>query len=338
MKKYIYILFLCFYSNFLFAQDIHFSNFHTNVLNLNPAFAGYFKGKQRISLTYRDQYRTVAVPYQTFSVGYDTKYSQKYNLRSSFGYGIILNYDVAGDANLQTIQCNVPIAFQTSFAKKKIYFSYAIMPAIVYNGIDFTYLKFPEQFNGFQYDPNIVPSENFENPHATIFNLGTGFQTTYKHSKDFSYTLGAAAFNITKPNVSFLDNEEIYLTPRFLIHAMGILSVNPELDIIPACKIQYQGSQKEYHFGSLFTRYLDNLNVISISGGGWFRSRDKDALILGLGCNYAGYDILCNYDINISDLKQASNGHGAFELTVSSVFFDFRKKKKMSSIKCPSYL
>ena len=338
MKRILCNIFFLFFAISLIAQDIHFSNFHTNVLNVNPAFAGYFKGKYRISATYRNQYRTVAVPYQTYSIGFDSKYIRNHSLKNTFGYGFLLNYDVAGDANLKTTQINIPLANHHSLANKKVLFSYSIMPAIIFNSIDFTYLRFPEQFDGTQYDPDILPTENFNTPNTAFFNFSSGLQTTYKHSKNFTYTIGVAGYNLTKPNMSFFDNDEIELHRRLLIHGLAILSIKPQVDVVPAFKMQFQGSQKEFHFGSLFIRYFDNINILSISGGGWFRSRDKDAIILGLGCNYLGYDIICNYDINISNLKQASNGHGAFELTVSNIIFDYKKKRKMSPVKCPSYL
>lgn len=338
MKYIVTYLFIGFFAFQTYAQDIHFSNFYTNVLNVNPAFTGFFKGKYRYNITYRDQYRSVAIPYQTVSLGIDAKATNVFKSKNSFGYGILLNYDIAGDSHFNTIQVDIPLSQQFITENKKLLFSYGILPAFIFNSLNYTYLRFPEQFDGIQYNPNIDNTEEFRKSNKVFFNLGTGIQSTFKYNKNQSYTLGLAMFNITKPNISFLEDNEVILYPRYVAHGLAILSIKPDIDFIPAFKFQFQGSQKEYHFGGMLVRYFDNLSVLDISGGLWFRSRDKDAVILGLGLNYMGYTVVCNYDINISTLKAASDGRGAFEISVSNIVFDHRKKKKPTSVKCPSYL
>ncbi|HON52497.1 MAG TPA: PorP/SprF family type IX secretion system membrane protein [Bacteroidales bacterium] len=331
------ILYACFVFQ-AFGQDIHFSNFYTNVLNLNPAFTGYFKGKYRYNLTYRDRYRTVAVPYQTVSLGIDTKTSKLHGLRKTFGYGILLNYDIAGDSQFNTIQLQFPVSYIHITSNKQWNLSAGLMPALVFNSLDYTLLRFPDQFDGVQYNPNLPMNEDFDKTNSFFFNIGAGGQATYKPNKTQSYTMGLAGYNLTTPNISFFDDKSVQLYARMLIHAMAIVEVKPDVDMVPAVKMQFQGKQKEYHVGAMAIKYFDNLSIIDVSGGVWFRSRDRDAIIVGVGCNYLGYTILCNYDINISSLKKASNGHGAFELTVSSILYEQKKRKKMTSVKCPPYL
>jgi len=320
------------------AQDIHFSNFYTNVLNVNPAFTGYFRGKYRYNITYRDRFRTVAVPYQTVSFGIDTKTSKLKGFRKIIGYGVLLNYDIAGDSQFNTVQLQFPLSYIHTFPNKIWTISGGVMPAFVFNSLDYTVLRFPDQFDGIQYNPDVPVSEEFDKTNSVFFNVGAGGQITAKPNKRQTYTVGIAGYNLTQPNISFFDDKSVRLYPRTLMHAMAIVEIKPDVDMVPAAKMQFQGKQKEFHVGAMFIKYFDNLSIQDISGGAWFRSRDKDAIILGIGCNYMGYTVLCNYDINISNLQKASNGHGAFEISVSSILYEQKKRRKMTSVKCPPYL
>ncbi len=322
---------------FVSAQDIHFSNFHTNVLHVNAAYTGFFQGKYRFNAVVRDQYRTVAVPYQTVRLSFDSKLKNMHS-RQTIGYGVICTYDVAGDAHLRTFQLSVPIAHHLRTYRKTWPFSYGIMPGIYSNAIDFTYLRFPDQFDGIQYNPSLETQENHEYTGNLLFNINAGVQALYTHSKKQRYGLGISGNNLTKPRISFFDDDSIFLPQRWLFHGFAHLELRSDIDIVPACKIQFQSPQQEYHFGVLLIHYTNTVTVPRVSGGLWFRSRDKDAVILGIGALYNGYDIILNYDINISSLRTASKGHGAMELTVSYIISDGNKRKKMMPVKCPAYL
>ena len=53
------------------AQDVHFTQFNAAPLIVNPAFTGNFSGKMRASAIYRDQWRSVTVPFKTIAISVD---------------------------------------------------------------------------------------------------------------------------------------------------------------------------------------------------------------------------------------------------------------------------
>ncbi|NDE62604.1 MAG: type IX secretion system membrane protein PorP/SprF, partial [Cyclobacteriaceae bacterium] len=55
------------------AQDIHWSQFNDNPIFQNPANTGEFLGDTRFIGNFKDQWRSVSVPFQTFSVSVDRK-------------------------------------------------------------------------------------------------------------------------------------------------------------------------------------------------------------------------------------------------------------------------
>ncbi len=335
-KALTYLILLC--SVFLAdAQDIHFSNFYTNTLNLNPAETGFFTGQYRFCLAYRDQYRTVAQPYQTISANFDGKISKRY-WNYILGYGLVLNFDKAGDANYNTVQCGIPFAQHINLAGAKIILSYGVMPTIHYNSFDYDELTFSEQFNGNKFDPDIEISEALDMNSQTYINVNAGAQLTYKQDKTHTYTAGYALYNINRPNVSFYNENDVRLRTRSVLHGTAKIGVTNNIDVIPGFKMQFQGKQHEFHFGGMGIFYFDNASISQVQTGVWFRSKNKDAVIFGIGCQYMDFDIMLDYDLNISSLRTASNGHGAFEITISYITAYKNKSRRMNAIRCPHSL
>ncbi len=338
MFKNVFLYIFCvFATQSLVAQDIHFSNFYTNTLNVNPANTGNFVGKLRFCSAYRDQYRTVAQPYQTFTANFDGKRIKRY--RNDFmGYGLLFNFDKSGDANYSTAQIGIPFSYLFPLASGKFILSGGIQPSLFYNSIDYNSLVFQEQYDGIKYNPDIEISENFETNSALYLNLAAGALAIFKASKTQSYTFGVAVFNINRPNISFFDDEAVQLKSRTMLHGTADISVTSDFDVIPGFKIQFQGKQQEYHFGGMCVKYFDKSPISQIQSGIWFRSKNKDAIILGLGCSYQQFDIMLNYDVNISSLRTVSYGQGAFEITVSYIVENSNRNKRMTAIRCPHTL
>ena len=55
------------------AQDIHFSQFFNAPLALGPGMIGQFDGEYRANGIFRQQWRSVTVPYRTFGLGGDAQ-------------------------------------------------------------------------------------------------------------------------------------------------------------------------------------------------------------------------------------------------------------------------
>ncbi len=320
------------------AQDIHFSNFYTNVLNVNPALTGFYKGKFRFSGTVRDQYRTVAIPYQTASLSFDAALKNFIKRGSETGYGILINYDIAGDSRFSTVQASIPLAIHIKDYSKTLFYSFGIMPGFIHNTLEYAYLKFPDQFDGEKYDPSIGHGEDPNLSNKTSFNLNAGFHLHWKINKNNNLSVGFSANNLTAPDMSYYDGLKVKLPRRWLAHLSANVYVGENIDLIPSAKIQFQGTQQEYQFGLMAMYYTQNRSIPMVYGGAWMRSKNYDAVILGVGLNYLGIDVILNYDINLSSLKNASNGHGAFELSLTYIVFDSRKRGKMKAVKCPGYL
>ena len=122
-NKHIYFLRLCAFaflilnSAFLISQDIHFSNWQMSPLNLNPANAGMFDGNGRLIFNYRNQWKSVPVPYSTFSFATDFNLDKSLIKKTDEAIGIIFNHDASGDGRYSINDFKIPINHKITFKK-----------------------------------------------------------------------------------------------------------------------------------------------------------------------------------------------------------------------------
>lgn len=136
--------------------------------------------------------------------------------------------------------------------------------------------------------------------------------------KSHNFYGGISLFNIPRPNVSLLENTDIYLPYRVNINAGGFFTVNNKFALMPSLQLQQQKQFSEWLIGS-FVRYnlTDEFNPhdkLHLYFGVWYRS--KDAIIPTLRFDIKQTTITFNYDINISKYTKASRGNGGPEISI----------------------
>ena len=165
MKRYLILaLVIVSATKSMFAQDPHFSQIQYNPLYLNPAFAGVTEyGKaNRLAGLYRDQWRTLPVPYSTTTASYD-RLLKKFNKGWLLGGGVSFLYDKAGDGNLSIFNPNLTMNFGKYFNKEKQLITLGITAGITIKSLDSRGLQFDNQYNGSTFDPNLPNNEDFSN-------------------------------------------------------------------------------------------------------------------------------------------------------------------------------
>lgn len=104
-----------FFTNFIFSQDIHYTNYRSVQSNFNPSLNGNFKGNLKLQAIYRTQYQ------QTYS---NSIIGGEYNIglteENWFTPAINLSYDIAGDQRLTTRGAGFGFGFHRIFGKKSI--------------------------------------------------------------------------------------------------------------------------------------------------------------------------------------------------------------------------
>lgn len=323
----------------LSAQDIHFSDYFASPLNLNPALAGLFPGTLRATGIYRDQYRTVSVPYQTIGLGVDILNRKLLKQNPMLGYGLQINYDVAGDTRFSSTQFIVPVALHFPFYKEKLIISLGLSPGMHFYAINQSGMSLPNQFIDDRFDASLPVDDNFSRLSTRVFNLGAGFNIKIYPKVKYSISFGFALHNVTQPTLSFFDKSSNNSLPRRMVaHTQWRRRVASHIDLVPELRWQMQSTQQEWQMGLKAVHSIDNIVIPFYEYGIAFRARSLDAVIAHVGCTYRDYVVSLNYDVNLSKLRPASNYHGAFEISVLYIYNRANHMRKTKFIKCPTHI
>ena len=315
MRQVIIILFLISF-NITNAQDVHFSQFNTDRINLNPAIIGnLFENDFRFSLQRRTQWGSVSIPFTSLSTTYEIK-----NILPKINFGAQFLNDKAGDSKFTTNQINL------AFSKNLYVFDYDILGigAVIGVGqrsVDFTDLVFedPEQFlrNSYLYS-----------------DVGIGASYTTNPNNIFSANFGVSSFHLNTPNNSFRENDNVKLPIKNNFFGRVKYEYLTNITIIPEVFLSKQGASNELLFGCKSQVKSEKVKVMPL-----VYYRVKDAIIIGLGVEKNNLIANVSYDINISDLDIASNNKGGVEF---SIIYLWKKKDRPTNIIdkeiCPKYL
>jgi type IX secretion system PorP/SprF family membrane protein len=346
MKKIIYILFFFFFSSgiwketggFVFAQDIHYSQFNSSPHNLNPAQTGIFNGDWRFVGNYRSQWSAIPVPYKTFSVAADTRIKTSKLVNDVPAVGLIINNDKAGDSRFGTSQIFVSGSYIKKLTKDSAHFvSVGIQPGITTKSFDITKLTFDNQYDGDRYNAALASGENFSKTRITYFDIGAGLAYLWRKNDRMKVNVGVSAFHLNKPKQSFFENDDIRLDVKTTITGIGEIPVSAQLDVLPSFMYQHQGKFHETLFGVFGKYYLRPVNgcETAFSLGGFYRV--KDAFIMKANLDYKSFNVGISYDVNTSKLIAATNRRGAFEISIIYIFkkvVPYIAKKRV----CPIYM
>lgn len=321
------------------SQDIHFSQFYMSPLNLNPALTGVMNCNTRLVANYRNQWASVlkSNSFRTYSVSYDQKIPVGRN--DYFGVGASFWGDVAGSANFKTLTGRLSGSYSRKMFGDRETSHYLVVGADVglsQRSLDFLKLRFGTQHDGDGgFDPNLPSQENFGRENFLFPDVAAGLLWFSVFNERNNVYLGAAFHHLNRPDVSFKQDSLIPIYSKLTVHAGAELELTQNIGIIPGVVTFFQGPSFLLNFGSSF-RFTLNPGSYgtnnSFQVGAWVRMVNNylfdgtsgnsstemgmDALIFSTRFEYQNFNIGFSYDWNISDLKVASNGNGAFEFSL----------------------
>ncbi len=328
----------------LVAQDIHLLQFNASPQNLNPSQTGLFDGDWRFVGNYRNQWKAIPVPFNTYSIAADTRIMPTPPvLKPMFknavpGVGLLVNSDIAGDSKLQTTQVYLSISYIKQLSKDSTHFlSFAIQPGFTSKGFNTSDLSFDSQFDGNAYNPNLGTGENFSTTSFGYFDVGTGLTYAWKKNSRTRMNVGFSVFHLNTPEQTFFDNKNIELDVKTNFNARVHYPVAERIDIEPSFLYQQQGKFKEFTIGLFGKYYLHPIYGMETAVSLGAYNRAKDAWVAAARLHYRSFIVGVSYDINSSNLNAATNNRGAFELSVIYIY----KKIKPFIAKhrvCPIYM
>ena len=337
MKKYLILgLLVVSAAKFALAQDPHFSQIQYNPLYLNPALAGVTEyGKaNRLAGLYRDQWRTLPVPYSTTTASYD-RVLKKFPKGWLLGGGVSFLYDKAGDGNLSIFNPNLTMNFGKYFNSDKQLLTLGITAGITVKSLDALGLQFDNQYNGSSFDPNLPNGETFSNNNVSYpnFTLGLNFRTKIKEKSTLD--IGGSTSNLHQPNQNFLFFTSSKLPARHSAYAKAKVAIKDNWNVQPGVFFQNQKKANQVLVNAIAEVRFSEKKDFGVGFGAGYRAIGNDAAIAYLSFLYKTLRIGAAYDFNVSGIRKATKSQGAFELALNYEFGEVKTKK---CPKCPVYV
>ena len=334
--KLLALAYLILQSALVMSQDIHFSNWQMSPLNLNPANTGLFEGDGRIIFNYRNQWKSLPVPYNTYSFGADFNLKKSFFKQTQQAIGVLFNQDVSGDGRYQITDLKVPFNHKFSFKRDSgLTVALGVLAGITNISVNVNRLSFDKQWDGDAYNEGLGNGESFAKQ-SKIFadvSLGTVIQKQFNSKIKASFGYGISHLNT--PNISFNNTLGVNLRIR---HNESF-QLNYSFNNISAIMFEYYGNQqqkfKENLVGLYYYHKVDpKTNTIANVG---LLTRLGDALIATVGLNHKTMRLQISYDYNYSQFKRATNGRGGFE--VSFIYIWAKPKVFIPKTRvCPIYM
>ncbi len=313
----------------IFAQDAHFTQFYSNPIYLNPAFAGA-NICPRVALNFRDQWPSVPSTYMTYTASYD----QHFDVLAG-GIGVILYGDRAGKGTINTYSANFMYSFRLKVTQK-FQMRFALQAGYQQKSLNWEKLTFPDMIDpkyGFVYQTNEVQPDKLT---AHSFDISAGF---------IGYTewlyFGAAAHHLTMPYEGF--TESVYRLPiKWTGHVGAYIDLKRKSkkersfgDISISPNIIFQQQAK---FSYLNTGFY--LNFYPFTVGVWLRNSfvkedPLDAFVFMCGFQHEMIRIGYSYDITLGKLANVTGG--AHEVSLQFLLPCPEKVKRIKELNCPSF-
>jgi type IX secretion system PorP/SprF family membrane protein len=296
LKIEILIIFLILCSSLqIRAQDVSFSQFYSNPLYLNPAFAGSLE-VGRAAVQYRNQWSSFSKAFNTYSLAFDFPVKK---LQGGLGF-FILN-DTQAANSLQSIQLN---AVYSVFVKvsENYRLQGAVQIGFHQNSLRVDKLIFPDNLDPFYGNHSISREIEFlADPNFSFFDFSTG--VLLYNQKIFG---GLVVHHLAEPRQSFFPgaSDADVLNRKYTAHFGARLPVflyghhRKKFDISPQLVMQYQQGFGQMNYGVFATQS-------GLTAGAWFRQNfglRYDAVILLAGFTKNRWQINYTYDIAVSGL------------------------------------
>ena len=319
------IVFLAFHLSMkCHAQDPVFSQFYTNLLYLNPAYAG------------EDEYAHVFLGYRNQWPGFNNAYVNYYGSYDQYihalhgGVGIGIMNERMGDGIVNRIGVDAMYAYHLEITRD-FTVNAALQVSFNHKALNPGKLVFPDMI-----DPDVGieggTTEILFADTRNYFDFSTGIVTGYKNIYG-----GLAMHHLNRPPQSFSPAKTNRLPLKYSLH--GGINIPLQMKYVgklpfilsPNIIFQSQEGHKQLNYGAYLSKE-------PLYFGVWLRndlSFSMSSVIFSVGFHASNYRFGYSYDYNLK--KSATNflNSGSHEVTFLINFQYNEKRNKMRAIKCP---
>lgn len=330
MREKFLIFHLFFIVNLYFelqGQDIHFSQFRTTHVLINPAQTSLNK-TLRFTTNYKDQWRSVGSPFKTFAFSGEAAIKNKDRNDGYAGVGLQFLQDKAGDSQMSTSSALLSFSGIVNMSRlSKL--SIGIIGGFGQRSMNYNNLQWGNQYTNGTFNSNTSSNEQQGAVSYLYPEIGSGMcwsygkeQRTISSNDGVKIVLGVSAWHFSIPRYSFSGLISEKLNTKYIAHGnMQIGLMNKNIIIGPEFLYMRQGTLQEINLGTVFkfifkeeSKYTGIIKASALSLGANYRY--KDAVIISFLYEYSNYGIGLSYDSNISRLMPATNSRGGLEISL----------------------
>jgi type IX secretion system PorP/SprF family membrane protein len=319
------------------AQDFHFSQFINSPLLTNPANTGFIPDADyRIGANYRNQWASLPVPYNTYSVFGDAQLFRNKLESGWVGLGAVLLRDVAGRGNLTSTKGYVSVAYHQMLGLSSL-LSAGFNAGLANKTVNIANLHFGDQYawNGKFFEASLPTAENFNSSTAAYFDMQVGVNYAYFPTEKAYFNAGFSVLHINTPKETFFDNGSNEIPRRFSAFVNGSFKMSENVILNPNAYASFQAKAREIVAGGSVNYNLSGDGDKQLIGGAYYRL--GDAAIVMAGFKLKTLQIAFTYDATVSALSNYNGSRGAAEFSViKHGFYNEYFGNRRQSL-CPSF-
>ncbi len=325
------------------AQDIHFTQFFTNPLILNPAQTGNFAGNYRIGFNFKAQWpwaiSSTTYNYHTESPYFDLSFGEKAIKTGWMGLGFNFVNDEAGDGILTYRKFTLSYAYHQSFEKEHRYIlSVGIAGSYVVRSVDFLKFYFNDQWvEDMGFNTAINSNEPFNKSSFGMWDVGAGLNFGAQPLEPLHLDFGFSMLHINRPKVLFY-NESERMGFRYQATAGGRYDFSDRISLSLNAYYGYEKRASEIKIGSMVGYGLYQYNKSGTDHVLYFGAyyRIKDALAPLVGYQFKKTRLLLSYDVVLSKLIFPGKANGGPEISIVHVG-GWSKEFNGKKVYCPRF-
>ena len=312
-----------FFAGAVYAQDVHFTQYFTSPLTLNPAMTGLVAEDLRLAADYRQQWSSVSPnPYVTGTVSFDMAVLKgKLPEGDALGIGLMGLYDKSGSGGLTNTTVGLSLAYHKAFGYDRLqHISFGLQVNVVEKSLDFAKLTFGDMIDVSSGTLTLPTKEQFTTNQLTYPDYNAGLMYSGKVSDHVTAYIGYSYYHLTQPVETFLSNENHQIHARQTAYLGASLDMNPNTVLYTSILFQNQAAATEALIGAAVGFVLNpghdaefQKNTIFYLGG-WYRYGDAVAPYVGI--EWSKMRIGFSYDVNVSSFTPATSGVGAYEISL----------------------
>lgn len=329
------------------AQDIHFTQYFTSPLTLNPAMTGLINEDLRFAGNYRTQWASASAQssnaYNTATFSFD--FAAMKNVLpegDALGVGLMGLHDQAGSGALTNTTIGVSLAYHKAFGRdRQSHISLGGQVYIVQKTLDFSKLTTEDMI-----DPStglVIPGSGAMSGSKSVgyTDMNAGIMYSGKVADKATAYIGYSYYHLTQPVESFIgDSYKIHA--RQSVYLGGSFDMNEKAVLYASALMQGQESSTEVLIGSAIGLILnaghdeEYQRNTTLYLGGWYRYGDAISPYVGL--EWSKMRLGLSYDINESRFSPATKGFGGYE--ISLLFFgkvNRHEKNQVYDWSCPKF-